>query len=997
MRSALSPDRPFPGLRPYRFEDHDFFFGREDQIFALYRLLDHSRFVAVVGSSGSGKSSLVRAGLLPLLDKESHEPTGRVWKLIQMHPGDSPIGSLAAAMAQQFFAHDEPNIAAARCERIKYALRRSSFGMSDALKEIENLGNASIMLVVDQFEELFRYASKRQGIEADEDTQKHEEARQFVQVLLAASRDRALNVYVLLTMRSDFIGDCANFPGLPEAVSASQFLVPSLSRDQREEVIQQPIEKAHATIEPELVQQLLNDSSDDIDQLPVLQHCLLRVWEAAGTSGATADSAVRRLTLRHYQEDVGGIAHALSNHADEIRRELSSTGLAVEQLFRSIAEIDSEGRIVRRACLFKQLLAETGIPAEDLRTVADRFRDDDCSFLTPPKSEVTELVDDTRIDVGHEALLRRWERISGDPRSGSPYIGWLRAEVADGRTYRGLLAMAESKSTIGADTVEERWKRWNERPRTADWAERYGGHLEEVERLFKESLATLEAQRDRDRRQAELQREQERRRIEDAAERRRMQSEAAAAKEREAAALRYAGLARRTVIVVCCLLVVAVGLGAFSYQQWRIADQQTAVAQQQKATALANLNSSIGWLTTQLNQIQALLDSGQITVDGAKQFLTSADATSKQFEAAEQTPVIMASRAWLLVAFADTYLTAQDNITGLKAARDAQLIAARLVALDPTNESSQFLLYSAYFNCGDLEDALNRAADSLRDYNAALSIAQDWVKKDSTGYRWLQRVAFIKNKLGDAASGDQAWTIYQSALAINQKLADAHPDIDELQRDLATALMRVGDAEAGKKPDDALVKYNAALSIRSALVKNNPGDKGLQSNLATTYNRLAGMKLRQGDLAGAAELHASALAIQQSLVKADPGNAMWQAGLAREYANTGDMLLAKLDYDGAIENFRSALTIRQALVDRDPSNDTWARNLAASHGKLAAALVAQADASLQQGHNAAAIALYQNALSFVQAFISSHPGNAALNGTLQTITQKIKGLTPNSP
>ena len=84
--------------------------------------------------------------------------------------------------------------------------------MSGALKEIESIENASIMLVVDQFEELFRYASKRQGMEADEETQKHEEALQFVQILLAASRDRALNVYVLLTMRSDFIGDCAGFP-----------------------------------------------------------------------------------------------------------------------------------------------------------------------------------------------------------------------------------------------------------------------------------------------------------------------------------------------------------------------------------------------------------------------------------------------------------------------------------------------------------------------------------------------------------------------------------------------------------------------------------------------------------------------------------------------------------------------------------------------------------------------------------------------------------------
>ena len=282
-KSGLSRDRPFPGLRPYRCEDHEFFFGREDQVFSLYRLLDHSRFVAVIGSSGSGKSSLVRAGLLPLLDQESRESTGRTWKMIQMHPGDMPIASLASAMASQLSSNDDPNIIAARRERIKFALRRSSFGLSDTRREIGDGGAAAIILVVDQFEELFRYAESRRGQDAKdiEDAHRREEATQFVQILLTASRDRALNIYILLTMRSDFIGDCANFHGLPEAVSASQFLVPSLTRDQREEVIRGPVEEDEATIEPALVERLLNDGGDEIDQLPVLQHCLLRVWEAA--------------------------------------------------------------------------------------------------------------------------------------------------------------------------------------------------------------------------------------------------------------------------------------------------------------------------------------------------------------------------------------------------------------------------------------------------------------------------------------------------------------------------------------------------------------------------------------------------------------------------------------------------------------------------------------------------------------------------------------------
>ena len=451
--AELSAKRPFPGLRPYQFEDHEFFFGREDQVYSLYGLFDHSRFIAVVGSSGSGKSSLVRAGLLPLLDEESKESNVRTWKRVEFHPGDTPIGNLAMALASRLSENDDPSIAAAQRERIRFALRRSSFGISDALSEISNLDNTFIILVVDQFEELFRYAAKQQTVAVVGEAQRDEEAKHFVQLLLAASQDPALNVYVLLTMRSDFIGDCANFRGLPEAVSATQFLVPSLTRDQREHAIRGPIEKANATIEPALVQQLLNDSGEEIDQLPVLQHCLLRLWEQAGRSlgGAAATEALqsttlegggRHLTTEHYRE-IGGMSGALSMHADEIRRGLAGTGLAVEQLFRCIAETDSEGRIVRRARLFKQLQEETGIPTEDLRTVADRFRDDDCSFLMPPKSEVPELLDDTRIDVGHEALLRRWERVSGDPRTGSPYIGWLRAEEFDGRRYLGLAARAE--------------------------------------------------------------------------------------------------------------------------------------------------------------------------------------------------------------------------------------------------------------------------------------------------------------------------------------------------------------------------------------------------------------------------------------------------------------------------------------------------------------------------------------------------------------------------
>jgi hypothetical protein len=422
--TALSHVRPFPGLRPFGFADHPFFFGRDDQVYAVYRLLDRSRFIAVVGTSGGGKSSLVRAGLLPLLHQETIESGGRNWKCFELRPGDSPVSSLTDALAGPPPVGSDENkcaIYAARRERIAYAFRHSSFGLVEAIPDLDDVEGCSILVLVDQFEELFRFSSIDRTANRDpaEEARRREEAAQFVQLLLEASRSQESKVHVLITMRSDFIGDCARFHGLPEAVSATQFLVPSLTRDQREEVIRKPIEKAEATIDGALVERLLNDSNDEFD-LPVLQHCLMRLWEKAGLAASPTDIAAapagsdtsapatptpRHLRLEHYDE-VGRIARALSLHADAIMASLPGLEVAVEQSFRALSDVDKDGRATRRALTFQRLLEETGVPEDELRQVVDRFRGEDCSFLVPPPSIEATLTATTRVDVGHEALLR---------------------------------------------------------------------------------------------------------------------------------------------------------------------------------------------------------------------------------------------------------------------------------------------------------------------------------------------------------------------------------------------------------------------------------------------------------------------------------------------------------------------------------------------------------------------------------------------------------------
>ncbi len=427
---------PFPGLRPFEFSDRSFFFGREQQAYALYRLVDRYGFVAVVGSSGSGKSSLVRAGLLPLLDYEAASDGGRMWRFVTMKPGAAPISNLAASLADLVRSERGDGEGAdddVRRTRLEFALRSSSFGLLEALADLPDARDETLLLVVDQFEELFRY--QRPGGEALDDARWRNETADFVQLLLEATRQRGSPVQVLITMRSDFIGDCARFGGLPEVVSAAQFLVPSLTRTQREAAIVEPLAKAGGSIEPELVERLLNDVGNAQDQLPVLQHCLSRLWSRAA-AGQRPDGH-RRATVEHYLA-IGGAAGALSQHANEVMASLPGLELAVEQVFRALSERDQDGRAVRRALPYRQLVAETGVPAEEVRGVVDRYRAPDCSFIVPARTAVPFLADDTRIDVVHEALLRGWDRMSAEPD------GWLAAEENDGRRYRALLALLEA-------------------------------------------------------------------------------------------------------------------------------------------------------------------------------------------------------------------------------------------------------------------------------------------------------------------------------------------------------------------------------------------------------------------------------------------------------------------------------------------------------------------------------------------------------------------------
>lgn len=283
---------PYPGLRPFKFEESYLFFGREGQSEDLLRRLERSHFLAVVGTSGSGKSSLVRAGLLPLLLSGFMSNTGANWRIAVFRPGNNPIHNLAWSLVQpeQFATgfstvekNSENDLNVGITETI---LRRSAVGLLDYADGGEFAAGENLLVVVDQFEELFRF--KKESAQAKSE----DEAAAFVKLLLEATHDKKSRVYVVITMRSDFLGNCSEFRNLPEAINDGQYLIPRLSREQLRQVIESPAKVHGVNISPALVTNLLNDIGDDQDQLPILQHALMRTWNEWAERG-NHDSEIR--------------------------------------------------------------------------------------------------------------------------------------------------------------------------------------------------------------------------------------------------------------------------------------------------------------------------------------------------------------------------------------------------------------------------------------------------------------------------------------------------------------------------------------------------------------------------------------------------------------------------------------------------------------------------------------------------------------------------------
>ncbi len=392
---------PFPGLRAFNLAEKHLFFGRDGQSERVLELLTKNRFIAIIGPSGSGKSSLINCGIIPQLYGGYLYEAGSRWKIARMHPGYSPIESLSVTLTESFASPDKKPEQIESETNLNYVLfTKKALEISSLVDKIENYQKENILIFIDQFEELFRFTA---GI--DKKTPDIDESLLLINLLIEALKQDKVPIYVVICIRSDFVGSCSNYQMLTEYINLSHYLVPQMTREAYRSAILGPASLTDAQVSPDVLQEILNNLGDKPDQLPVLQHLMMRLynfWKA----NKKADQPIN---IYDYKA-VGGLGEAISLHTEELYQELSeSEKIACKKIFQTITESGADNKGIRRPTSIANILKITKCSREEVYKVANLYRDEGNSVITPDILE--ELSDDTVLDISHEAVMRNWKRL----------------------------------------------------------------------------------------------------------------------------------------------------------------------------------------------------------------------------------------------------------------------------------------------------------------------------------------------------------------------------------------------------------------------------------------------------------------------------------------------------------------------------------------------------------------------------------------------------------
>jgi WD40 repeat protein len=445
---------PYRGLQTFDEEHADLFFGRDGDIQRMLEKLKATRFLAVVGPSGSGKSSLVRAGLLPLL-RRGAMPDSHSWTIQVLTPGSRPLTTLASHLVRLY-----PGEGMIRTlDQIAADARTLHLGTSLALAERPSRDRA--VWVIDQFEEIFTLCRDEQ------------ERAQFLRNLLYAASIPDGRSTVVLTLRADFYPRCAAYPELSQHLAAQQFLVSPMDLEGLRQAIEEPARRVGLEFEHGLVATILDDVANQSGALPLLEHALLELWQRRRG---------RMLTLEAYEAS-GGVKGALAKRADDIYAHASPEQQAIAR--RVLLRLTQPGEgteDTRRRATLRELVTRSE-EGDAVETLVQRLVE--ARLLTTGEDPTA---GGCWVDVSHEALIRGWPRLRS----------WIEEDRAGLRVHHRLTEAAHEWQQLNRD--EGALYRGARLSEAVEWQARNPGALNELEREFLNASVAL---RERERRAAQ--------------------------------------------------------------------------------------------------------------------------------------------------------------------------------------------------------------------------------------------------------------------------------------------------------------------------------------------------------------------------------------------------------------------------------------------------------------------------------------------------------------
>ncbi|MBF2009489.1 MAG: pentapeptide repeat-containing protein [Chlorogloeopsis fritschii C42_A2020_084] len=390
---------PYRGLAAFQVEDADVYFGREKEVDRLWNrlwnLYEHSqhnkslpRLLPILGPSGSGKSSLARAGLLPELARRplpGHQQT----RVIIVKPGETPLEKLALILAR--IATGDPSPVGKAQEFKEVLEKKHEQGSNDGLSFIASIlpeQDYPLVVLVDQFEEIY-------APDAD-----FKQRTAFVETLLEAAVTRKAQVSVVITLRSDFLGETQRHPKLNQIIGSDQSVfLPVMTSDELRLAIEKPAEQAGHPLDFATVDQLVEQTEGRAGALPLLQFALTRIWKELSDNNFSKSS-------KDILRQIGGVGGALAGEAEVIYQSLDSQGQDItRRVFVGLVQIREGVRYTRRRVKVSSLLSKQE-KREQVREVLNRFSSPNARLITLSSIDGEEVA-----EVTHEALFENWKQL----------------------------------------------------------------------------------------------------------------------------------------------------------------------------------------------------------------------------------------------------------------------------------------------------------------------------------------------------------------------------------------------------------------------------------------------------------------------------------------------------------------------------------------------------------------------------------------------------------